>query len=218
MGFKGAIPLQRTAFLTTFLLMNPILIDIPMPIRTPRLLIRPPVAGEGRILNEAILESFNELHRWMPWAEKRPTLEESEESVRRATAKWILREDLRMTIHDRTTDRIVGSTGLHRFAWDIPSFEIGYWARTSDAGKGYITEATHALTLYAFRQFKAKRVEVRCNADNAKSAAIPKRLGFELEGRLRNEDTHVREGAGRDKLIFARVDEAGLPPLDVSWG
>lgn len=198
--------------------MNPILLDIPMPIRTPRLLIRPPVAGEGPLLNKAIVDSFPELHRWMLWCEKRPTVEESEESIRRAMAEWILREDLRLTIHERTTNRVVGSTGLHRVAWDIPSFEIGYWANTADVGKGYVTEATHALTLFAFRQFKARRVEIRCNAENVRSAAVPKRLGFTLEGCLKNSDIHVRGDGGRDALIFARLDETGLPPLDVSWG
>ena len=40
--------------------MNPILIDLPMPITTPRLLIRPPRLGDGIVVNAAIIES-NEL-------------------------------------------------------------------------------------------------------------------------------------------------------------
>lgn len=198
--------------------MNPILIDIPMPIRTPRLLIRPPVAGDGAEINAATLDSLEELRVWMAWAQKAPSVEESEESVREAEAKWKLRQDLRLSIYERTTGRFVGGTGLHRFWWEIPSFEIGYWVRTPDAGKGYITEAAHALTLYCFRQFGAKRVEIVCNASNERSSAVPKRLGFDLEGRLRNADPYPNPGITRDKLIFARVDETGLPPLDVSWG
>ena len=35
--------------------MKPILINLPMPILTPRLLIRPPQVGDGVVLNEAII-------------------------------------------------------------------------------------------------------------------------------------------------------------------
>jgi len=51
--------------------MDPVLIEIPMPIRTPRLLLRPKQAGDGAITAAAVLETWDDLHRWMRWAEKR---------------------------------------------------------------------------------------------------------------------------------------------------
>ena len=36
--------------------------DFPMPITTDRLIIRPTQATDAKIINEAILESFDELH------------------------------------------------------------------------------------------------------------------------------------------------------------
>lgn len=39
--------------------MQLILLDLPMPITTPPLIIRQPIPGEGIVLNEAILESFD---------------------------------------------------------------------------------------------------------------------------------------------------------------
>ncbi|MGZ3689005.1 MAG: GNAT family N-acetyltransferase [Bdellovibrionota bacterium] len=199
--------------------MNPILLDIPVPITTPRLLLRPSVAGDGPGINEAVLESYDELHPWMPWADHRPTVEEGEENARRSHAKWILREDLRLLIIDRASERILGSTGLHRINWELPSFEIGYWLRTSYVGKGYATEATNALTRFAFEHFGAKRVELRCNPENEMSLAIFKRLGFEFEGCLRNSNTHANPQLvkSRDTLIYSRINADGLPPLDVSW-
>jgi hypothetical protein len=44
-------------------IIKPILIDLPMPIITSRLLIRPPQIGDGVALNAAIIESFN-THGW----------------------------------------------------------------------------------------------------------------------------------------------------------
>ena len=198
--------------------MNPILFDIPLPIYTPRLLLRPPQPGDGPELNRAIIESFDALSVWMPWAKTPPSIEDSEENVRRAYAKWILREDLRISIFDKTTGKLAGSSGLHRINWDLPSFEIGYWVRTSFEGKGYITESTNALTQFAFKQLKAKRVEIRCNSKNERSIAVIKRLGFEYEGCLRSNDTHANSMESRDTVVYSRLNANGLPSLETRWG
>jgi len=197
---------------------NPILFDLPVPITTPRLILRPPQPGDGAELNAAILESFDELHKFIPWADHKPTSEETEENARRAYAKWILREDLRLSIFDRATGKLAGSTGLHRINWDLPCFEIGYWLRTSFVGKGYATEAAGALTRYAFERLGAKRVELRCNSKNERSLAVFKRLGFEFEGCLRNNiKVHSKATEPQDTLVYARLNAEGLPKLDVSW-
>ena len=100
---------------------------------------------------------------------------------------------------------IIGGTGLHRINWNVPRFEIGYWVRTSYARQGYITEAVSGLTDFAFDTLGAKRVEIRCDALNERSAAIPRRLGFTLEATLRHEDRdHVTNNL-RDTMIFAKI-------------
>src|SRR6266481_6634482 len=48
---------------------SPVLIDVPMPIPTPRLMIRPRKPGDGEFALAAIRETWDELHRWMWWAE-----------------------------------------------------------------------------------------------------------------------------------------------------
>ena len=63
---------------------NPILLDIPESFETERLLIRVPRAGDGPELNAAVLETFEGLQPWMPWAKERPSVEKSEENSRRA--------------------------------------------------------------------------------------------------------------------------------------
>jgi ribosomal-protein-serine acetyltransferase len=195
---------------------SPLLIDIPVPITTPHLVLREPRAGDGAELNAAVHESFDLLSQWMPWARARPTLDESEEYVRRSAANWILREDLHVLGFDRATGKLAVNSGLHRIQWDIPSFEIGYWVRASFAGRGLVTETVHALTRFAFAALGARRVELRCNPDNTRSVAVIERLGFAYEGRLRGEGL-TPAGHARDTLVHARLDLDALPPLDVSW-
>jgi len=197
--------------------MKPILLDLPQQIQTPRLFLRPPQPGDGKELNAAIIDSLAELQPWMPWAQSTPSILESEENVRQAYAKWILREDLRYSIFEKASGKMVGSTGLHRILWDIPAFEIGYWVRTPYQGQGFITEAVNALTRFSFAFLKAKRAEIRCNARNVRSLAVMKRLNFEFEGCLRGSDAHVKEGESRDTLVYSRLNLDGLPPLEVQW-
>ena len=86
----------------------------------------------------------------------------------------------------------------------MPRFEIGYWCRTSYAGKGYITEAVNAITAFAFDVLGARRVEIRCDALNLRSRRVAERCGFPLEATLRQFDRSV-DGELRDELVFAKL-------------
>ena len=186
--------------------MNPILFDFPHSFETERLTIRCPMPGDGPELNAAVIESWEFLSPWMPFATgEKPTVEETEANVRKAYAKFLTREDLRLSLFLKGTNTIVGSSGLHRMNWEIPKFEIGYWVRKRFAGLGFITEAVAGITDFAVREFGAKRIEIRCDARNERSAAVPRRLNFELEGILRNDDVHHLTGELRDTMVFARI-------------
>lgn len=185
---------------------NPILLDFPDHFETERLLIRAPRPGDGATIHAAVSESHEELRRWMPWARVLQTLDETELVARRSAARFILREDLHLLLFRKSDGVFVGSSGLHRIDWDIPKFEIGYWVRTSLSRQGYITEAVNGITKFAFETLNAKRVEIRCDALNERSAAVAKRAGYVLDGRLRHDD-YAMDGALRDTLVFSKLRE-----------
>ncbi|SFJ08372.1 GNAT family N-acetyltransferase [Thermoflavimicrobium dichotomicum] len=164
----------------------PILRDFPHQFETERLLIRLPLPGDGVYVNEAIHESLDHLKPWMLWAQNPPTIEETEINVRQAHCHFLERVDLRFHLFEKKTKRFIGSSGLHQIDWNIPKFEIGYWCRVSESGKGYITEAVRGLTVFAFEILGAKRVEIRCDERNIRSRKVAERLGYRLEGVLRN--------------------------------
>lgn len=183
----------------------PILRDFPPSFDTARLTLRRPEPGDGPEVNRALLETWADLHEWMDWAIRRPTMEESEQYVRKAHAKFIEREDLTFLIWLKGQPMIVGGTGLHRIDWRIPSFEIGYWCRQRFQGKGYIKEAAGALADFAVESLGARRVTILCDAENHRSAAIPRKIGFAQEATVRNARRHHLSGELRDQLVFARV-------------
>lgn len=187
------------------MIQRPILLDIPDAFESERLLLRAPRPGDGEALNAAVIESLEELRPWMPWAMQAPTLAESEEYVRRSAARYAAREDLPLLLWCKASGALVGGSGMHRIDWEVPSVEIGYWVRTSHAGKGYITEAVHAITAFAFDVIGAHRVEIHCDERNVRSAAVARRAGFELEGILRNEARSHASLELRNTMVFAKV-------------
>lgn len=202
--------------------MKPILFNFPIPIITPRLILKPPQVGDGVIVNEAVLESFDELHRFMDWAKEKPSVDDSEEHVRLAAANWILKRNdepyLPLFIFDKITNQFVGATGYHHYDWFIPCIETGYWIRKSYAGQGFMTEAQNAITQYAFKQLGVKRITITCDVDNIRSKKIPERLGYTLEEILKANRKKPVTGELSDTLIYSRYDLKGLPNLIVEWG
>ena len=72
----------------------------------------------------------------MPWAREVPSVEDSEAYSRQAQAALLTRTDLTLRKLRHSDGLMVGLIGLHPRNWDVPSFEIGYWCRTSLCGQG----------------------------------------------------------------------------------
>lgn len=183
---------------------NPLLLDFPDSFETERLLIRAPRPGDSPALTEAATESLEHLRPWMPWAAKPPVMEENEKSLRRGAARWLAREDLWLMLIRKADGRWIGGSGLHRMDWSVPQFEIGYWVRVSEQGKGYVSEAVNGITRFAFEALKAERVMIRCDALNTRSAAVAERCGYTFEGKMLHEDRGV-DGSLRDTLVYSLI-------------
>ena len=184
--------------------MDPLLIEIPESFDTERLTIRAPRAGEGAAVNAAVLESIDELQRWMPWATPVPTVENTEAYTRQARAKFVAREELALRFFLKGTETFVGSSGLMVRGWDVPAFEIGYWVRRRYAGQGYVTEAVRAIAALAFDVLKAERLTIRCDAENERSWRVAERCGFALEA-VRRRDSRTPQGELRDTRLYVRL-------------
>jgi len=197
---------------------DPILIDVPMPITTPRLILRPPQAGDGQAIYDAKQESLPELLGWMIWAKDDPTVQDNEILARKRHIDFLKRDDIMLWAFDRANpEHMIAGTGLHRFDWKTRIFEIGYWVRTPETGKGYAQEVTNALIRYAFNALSANKVTI-CHAEgNIGSQRVIEKLGFTKEG-TRQKNELLPNGQLVDEHIYARLNDKNLPDLDVTWG
>ena len=183
-----------------------LLLDIPERLETANLTLDATRPGMGMAIHGGLMESLTELKRWMPWARDDQTIEQTEAYCRETHAKWIARDELDFTFFAREGGSFVGKGGLHTIDWSIPKFEIGYWIRSSCAGRGYASEATGALVALARDRLGARRVEITSDARNERSRRVAERNGFILEGVLRNAR---RDTAGNlaDKCMYAATFE-----------
>ncbi len=180
-----------------------------------RVIVRPHRLDDFDELWKALQESRDQIRPWLPFADQ--SADELHDWLAHVVAKWITRESLGMGIVERERGRLVGNIGLMIRNWDIGSFEIGYWLRSSASGNGYMTEATRLVTDFAFDKLNANRVMIRCDADNARSAAVPRRLGFTQEGRLRR-DSRATNGSICDTLVFSLIREDPRWPAQTQTG
>jgi RimJ/RimL family protein N-acetyltransferase len=107
---------------------------------------------------------------------------------------------------ETASGQLVGSADLKIPAPRRTSAEIGYVIYAPARGRGYATEASRALTEWAFAH-GIGRVEIRCALPNLASAKSALNAGFRYEGTLRGD---VQTPAGlADGAVFGRV--AGSP-------
>lgn len=81
--------------------------------------------------------------------------------------------------------------------------EVGYWLAVPEWGQGVMTEALAMVVAYGFDALGLHRLEARIFPENAASARVLTKCGFEREGTLRG--ALWKENAPRDVLLYARL-------------
>jgi ribosomal-protein-serine acetyltransferase len=160
--------------------------------------------GDADELFGVIDANRDALAEWMPWAsdERAP---EATLAFIRATRRQIAENDGLQTAVVDPGGAIVGMVGVHRIDWANGKTSIGYWLARDAQGRGVMTAAVRAYVDYAFATLGLHRVEIEAAVENARSRAIPERLGFREEGVRRQVE---RVGERRlDHVVYAVLAE-----------
>ena len=174
---------------------------------TPQLVIRCYNPSDAPLLAIAVTESLEHLLPWMPWAAAEPEpLDVKVERLRQFRARFDLGQDFVYGIFNPQENRLIGGTGLHTRIGN-GALEIGYWINKNYINHGYATETSAALTKVAFEIHKVERVEIHCAAENIRSAAVPRKLGYTHEATLPKR-VPFGEQSPRDSMIWALHKEA----------
>lgn len=100
----------------------------------------------------------------------------------------------------KATGQIIGMISLMNVSEKNRNAEIGYWLGKKYWGKGYATEAVSLILRYGFKELKLFRIWARVFHPNLTSIRLLEKVGFTLEGRLRNNIK--KSGRWLDELCY----------------
>ena len=147
--------------------------------------LRPFAVADAEALARAVRESLEHLSPWMPWADVNSAqVEFQRQRLQGVVDQFARGEEYQYGLFDLDETRVLGSFGLMTRR-GRGSLEIGYWVHVDAIGHGHATRATAALTDVAFELAGVKHVLIYTDVANLRSAAVPRKLGYEL---LRIED------------------------------
>lgn len=142
--------------------------------------------------SEAIFNAIDQnrkfLRKWLPFVDFTQKISDTERFVRSITDKVSSNRDEVYVIWYK--HEFAGLIGFKDIDRTNDKIEIGYWLTEKMTGRGIATEATRKMVNLAFRNMDMNRVVIRCGIGNDKSSAIPRRLGFSLEGVERCGERH----------------------------
>lgn len=128
------------------------------------------------------------LKQWLPFVEMTHHISDTENFIKIVSSNEKYKRDNIYSIWYRET--FAGLVGFKDTDWNNRKTELGYWLAEKLQGKGIITTCVKKLLSYAFVKMRMNRVQIKVAIGNYKSAAIPKRLGFQLEGIERAGEFH----------------------------
>ncbi len=169
-------------------------IDPPERIDAGPIVLRRAAVTDAAPLARAVGESLEHLRPWMPWATPEAATVAAQ-TARLAGGGWGPTDHTYLMVAG--DGGIVGACGLHRRT-GADRLEIGYWVHAGHTGRGYATAAAAALTTTALALPGIERVEIHCDEANAASAAVPRRLGYELE---RTEERAIESPAQTGRFM-----------------
>jgi len=149
---------------------------------TPRLHLRPLQPGDAAAVHG--LHADPEAMRYWstpPWDD--PAL--ADELIGRDLAGLATGDYLRLALQRRSDGRLVGLCSLFALQLANRRAELGYMLARDCWGNGLMHEALCALLDHGFAALGLNRVEADIDPRNAASERALRRLGFQLEGTLR---------------------------------
>lgn len=104
----------------------------------------------------------------------------------------------------KSTGELIGNCGVRLKSPDAREADIGYELNPEFWGRGYASEAAHAMVEFGFTELGVHRIWSWCIADNTASARVLEKLGMRQEGRLRENEYF--KGRRWDTLVYGILE------------
>jgi len=174
------------------------------------ILLRPYGEADAEHLYAAVRESIPEVSRWLAWCHENYSLEESRGFIAARELASQGDEWYSFAIFEKSSDVFIGGVGInfinrvHQFA------NLGYWIRTSAAGRGFATRATRLAAQFGFERLGLRRIEIVAAIDNIGSQRVAEKAGATRESVARQR--LLIQGESHDAVVYSLIPaDFGLP-------
>ncbi len=185
---------------------------------TARVVLRALNPKDARELLAIVTSSRSELGRFMTWPREMMDLEHARRFIALGREGWLTERTARFAMLSRMSGELLGTVELDSIDFRKSQGELGYWIRTDRAGVGFTTEAAKAVLHYAFGTLSLNKVRADVAVGNVPSARVLEKLGFALEGTLREDrpiggvfTDHWRFGMLAREFTAAHASAAAAP-------
>ncbi len=144
------------------------------------------------------------LRKWLPWLDRTTEAETTRSFLVEQLKLFAESKALHATIFHENS--IAGVLGFNSIDQSNQTGHIGYWLGADYQGNGIMTACVSDLMKLGQSFYSLQRFDIRCAVDNAKSRAIPERLGFTNEGTLHRAE-RVND-SWYDHVVYGKVLEA----------
>jgi ribosomal-protein-alanine N-acetyltransferase len=128
-------------------------------------------------------------------------IDEALEHIRMIDDKIISGEGINWAITLKGDPKLLGIIGHYRIKPEHYRAEIGYMLHPDHHGKGFITEAIKAVVAYGFDEMQLHSIEAIIDPENAASATVLEKNGFEKEAHLKENEFF--NGKFLDTVIYS---------------
>jgi RimJ/RimL family protein N-acetyltransferase len=169
---------------------------------TADIVLRPYTLDDAPELFEAARESSGEVYLWLPWCHPEYTPAEAQEWIARQIPLFAERTGFSFVIAGAGGE-FLGGCGLNQIDPIHRRANLGYWVRTSAAGRGIATAAVRQLAAWAFASTDLVRLEIVAAIGNAASIRVAEKSGAVREGIAKSR--LVLHGVPHDAVVFSLV-------------
>lgn len=185
---------------------GPFEFDAAPELHSERLILRVPNKDEKTVqmFFKALTHNRTEIREWFSWVDNIQTLEQARQNIDKLNQKFQNKRNAQYFIYEKETGDFCGMVGFMRYYPMHRRGELAYWMDARKQGKGYMTEALETLEKNLFNR-GVNRLSLHIDTDNAASEKMAKRLGYTLEGTMREYIYSPQHGAHRDFHIFTKL-------------
>lgn len=171
------------------------------------LLLRSFQPEDTAALFKAVDKSRAHLRPWLRWVDATTKPEHIQQFIQRTVHQLNTQEALELGIFYNR--QIIGGIGMHEWDHYLKKAQIGYWISEEFEGKGIVHRSLTYFIDFLFTKPGLNKIEIQFMPANTRSANIAQRLGFKVEGIIRQ--SYFMNGRLEDLVITGLLKSEWIP-------